>query len=173
MCRLVDGIPLALDQMAREIDNVQAAWTRAAAGANTFLIDTALPEPSTERARRLLHRYSSPRGEAVHTELEAIARTTGESMAAIARSWVLHNPDVTSAIVGVRSKRHLRDAVRASNLVLTNSHLQRLHAASSLELAGGPALRRQLRHRGRKHVAAPNPLQSWPHQLGLQAPARA
>ena len=120
----------------------------------------ALPDPSTERARRLVRRYNSVRGAKVHQELESIAHAAGESVATVALAWVLQNPVVSSAIIGVRTKHHLREAIRATQMDLSISHLHQLDVASSSPAAGAPKRKgpRQPLHSGSKSRGS----RSWP-----------
>jgi len=60
--------------------------------------------------------------------VERIADERNVPMAAIALAWVLHNPTVSSAVVGATKPTHLTDAVSALDLELTADDIQRLEA---------------------------------------------
>jgi aryl-alcohol dehydrogenase-like predicted oxidoreductase len=45
--------------------------------------------------------------------LEAIAKELGCSMAQLAMAWVIHNPDVSTAITGVTKVAQIEDTVKA------------------------------------------------------------
>ena len=55
-----------------------------------------------------------------------LCRALGESETTVALAWVLHQPAVTSAIVGVRTVAHLEGLDRAAALKLDAEALKRL-----------------------------------------------
>ena len=55
--------------------------------------------------------------------VEAIAKARGVPMATVAMAWVLHNPTVTSPIIGATRPGHLADAVAALTLQLTGEEV--------------------------------------------------
>ena len=55
--------------------------------------------------------------------VEAIAKARGVPMATVAMAWVLHNPTVTSPIIGATRPGHLTDAVAALTLQLTGEEV--------------------------------------------------
>ena len=57
----------------------------------------------------------------------ALCQEIGEKENVVAIAWVLMNPAVASAIVGVRTVGHLADLERAANLRLEPDHMQRLN----------------------------------------------
>ena len=57
----------------------------------------------------------------------ALCREIGEKESIVAIAWVLMNPAVSSAIVGVRTQGHLADLERAASLRLEPSHMARLN----------------------------------------------
>ena len=46
-------------------------------------------------------------------ELDSIARDRGQSLAQMALSWVLHNPTVTSALIGASRLEQITDCIKA------------------------------------------------------------
>jgi aryl-alcohol dehydrogenase-like predicted oxidoreductase len=60
--------------------------------------------------------------------LAGLAEEAGMPLARYALAWVLRNPAVTSAIVGVREMRHLDEALRAVDVRLPDDHLARIDA---------------------------------------------
>ena len=58
----------------------------------------------------------------------AVAERRGVSRAQVALAWLLHQPVVTSPIVGVTRMGHLTDAVAAVDLVLSADELAELEA---------------------------------------------
>jgi aryl-alcohol dehydrogenase (NADP+) len=55
-----------------------------------------------------------------------VARRRGVSRAQVALAWLLHQPVVTSPIVGVTKPHHLSDAVAAVDLELSPEELEEL-----------------------------------------------
>lgn len=86
-------------------------------------------------ARRdwVAQRFGNAYGDAAHAAISDVAAQHDASTAQVALAWVLHNPAVTSAIVGVNSVAHLRDLVQASRLELRAADLERLGAATAAE----------------------------------------
>jgi aryl-alcohol dehydrogenase-like predicted oxidoreductase len=64
--------------------------------------------------------------------MEPIARAHGVSVAQIAIAWLLHQPHVTSVIVGAKRKDQLDDNLDATKVVLSADELAALDAASKL-----------------------------------------
>jgi aryl-alcohol dehydrogenase-like predicted oxidoreductase len=59
-------------------------------------------------------------------QVSAIAERRGVSNAQVALSWLLHQPGVTSPIVGATKLEHIDDAVKASALTLSKEELEAL-----------------------------------------------
>ncbi|WP_136163789.1 aldo/keto reductase [Sphingomonas flavalba] len=72
------------------------------------------------------------RGEAVLDALAPIAAARGVSMAQVALAWLLHQPAVTSVIVGAKRIDQLADNLGAVSIALTADELATLDAASAL-----------------------------------------
>jgi aryl-alcohol dehydrogenase-like predicted oxidoreductase len=68
----------------------------------------------------------APRRLAVVEELVRMADEVGAPLARYAVAWVLRNPAVTSAIVGVREMRHLEDSLRALDVRVPEEHAGRI-----------------------------------------------
>jgi aryl-alcohol dehydrogenase-like predicted oxidoreductase len=62
------------------------------------------------------------------TEYEAFCRQLGESPADVALAWLLHQPAVTSPIVGPRTLEQLEGSMRALSLTLSKETLTKLDA---------------------------------------------
>jgi aryl-alcohol dehydrogenase-like predicted oxidoreductase len=98
------------------------------------------PVPEDSRARNqsefgafVASRFdmSSPAGVRRLDIVEALVRLADEAGVPLARyamAWVLRNPAVTSAIVGVREMRHLEEALRALEVRIPDEHLRRIDA---------------------------------------------
>ena len=72
------------------------------------------------------------RARAVLTVLRPMAEARGVSLARIAIAWLLHQPPVTSVILGARHEKQLRDTIAAAETVLSPDELAQLAAASRL-----------------------------------------
>ena len=72
------------------------------------------------------------RGSTILDALRSIATAHNSSVAQVALAWLLHQPAVTSVIMGVKRADQLADNLGAANLVLSSNDLQILNDASSL-----------------------------------------
>ncbi len=72
------------------------------------------------------------RGYAVIDAMRPIAEAKGVSVAQIALAWLLHQPAVTSVIVGAKRKAQLDDNIASTKVVLTADDLATLDAVSAL-----------------------------------------
>jgi len=61
-------------------------------------------------------------------ELVKMAAEVGATLADYATAWTLHNPAVTSAIVGPREMRHLDGALAALRVKIPEEHYPRIDA---------------------------------------------
>ncbi|MGK6316036.1 aldo/keto reductase [Neorhizobium sp. DT-125] len=64
--------------------------------------------------------------------MEAIASDKGVSAARIALAWLLHQPHVTSVIIGAKRIEQFDDSAGAADVVLTTDDLARLNAVSGI-----------------------------------------
>ena len=64
--------------------------------------------------------------------MRTIAQSKGVSVAQIALAWLLHQPQVTSVIVGAKRPEQLADNVAATQVSLSTEELQALDAVSRL-----------------------------------------
>lgn len=78
-------------------------------------------------------RFDHPYGDAALGALEAVAVRHGATPAQVALAWVLANPTVASAVIGVRSVAELRELVQASELELASAELEELANATAAE----------------------------------------
>ncbi len=72
------------------------------------------------------------RGDAVLAAMRPIAAAHGVSVARIALAWLLHQPAVTSVIIGAKRPDQLADNLAAGDVVLSGDDLAALDAASAL-----------------------------------------
>ena len=61
--------------------------------------------------------------------IEEIAKTEYLSIAQVALSWVLHQPGITSPIIGVSKLDHLNEAIAAVELNLNPDYYRRISEA--------------------------------------------
>jgi aryl-alcohol dehydrogenase-like predicted oxidoreductase len=73
-----------------------------------------------------------PRGDACIQAMRPIAQAHGASVAQVALAWLLHQPQVTSVIVGAKRPDQLADNLGATKLVLSAEQLAQLDAVSRL-----------------------------------------
>lgn len=72
------------------------------------------------------------RGYAVIDAMRPMAEERGVSVAQIAIAWLLHQPVVTSVIIGAKRSEQLTDNIAATKVVLTSDELATLDAVSRL-----------------------------------------
>ena len=90
--------------------------------------------------------------------MRPIAEANGVSVARVALAWLLHQPQVTSVIVGAKQPGQLADNLAAAQLVLSPDNLQAIDRASRLSAEyPGWMLARQGEYRRGQLVAAAAP----------------
>lgn len=72
------------------------------------------------------------RGDAVIAAMRPIAEAKGVSVAQVALAWLLHQPVVTSVIVGAKRIEQLQDNIRSTEVALSAEDLAALDAVSTL-----------------------------------------
>ena len=87
----------------------------------------------TERMRsdevtKGFYRQAVDSDHAVVDAVQAVAAERGVPMAHVAIAWLRRHPALTAPLIGATSERHLRDAVAALDLVLTDEEAARLEA---------------------------------------------
>ncbi len=78
-------------------------------------------------------RFDSSYGDAALGAIESVAARHEATPAQVALAWVLSNPTVASAVIGVRSVAELRELVQASELRLAAADLDELAQATAAE----------------------------------------
>jgi aryl-alcohol dehydrogenase-like predicted oxidoreductase len=121
-------IPVARDQSLGIL-----VWSPLAGGllSGKFSADAAGPEG----ARRTNFDFPPiDRERAFRTvdAMRAIAASRGVSVARVALAWVLHQPGITSVIIGAKSNEQLMDNIAATDLKLSQSELRSLDEVSQL-----------------------------------------
>ncbi|HXE47946.1 MAG TPA: aldo/keto reductase, partial [Ramlibacter sp.] len=64
--------------------------------------------------------------------MRTIAQAHGASVAQVALAWLLHQPQVTSIIVGAKRAEQLADNIAATDVKLSEAELQQIGDASRL-----------------------------------------
>ncbi len=108
-------------------------WSPLAGGLLTGKYD--LETDAGHRGRRSTFDFppvDPDRGAAVIAAMRPIAGRHGVSVAQIALAWLLHQPTVTSIIIGANREAQLMDNIAATKLQLTADELATLNACSSL-----------------------------------------
>jgi 1-deoxyxylulose-5-phosphate synthase len=111
-------LPLCADQGIGVIP-----WSPLARGRLTRDWDATSARSETDEFGRSLY------GEADRPIVDAVtevAEARGVSRAQVALAWLLHNPVVTSPIVGATKPQHLEDAIAAESLTLTDDEVKQL-----------------------------------------------
>lgn len=85
------------------------------------------------RRNRLIERFGNIYGQLARAAVESVAERHGASPAQVALAWTLHNPTVTSAIIGVHSVAQLNELVRATSIVFTAADVYQLERATMCE----------------------------------------
>lgn len=73
-----------------------------------------------------------PRADAVIEAMQPIAQAKGVSVAQVALAWLLHQPQVSSVIVGAKRPDQLADNIAATTVSLDAAELEALDKASAL-----------------------------------------
>jgi len=111
-------LPLCADQGVGVIP-----WSPLARGRLTRDWEATSARSETDAFGSTLYRDSD------RTVVEAVAEVAGArgvSRAQVALAWLLHNPVVTSPIVGATKPQHLEDALSALSLELTDDEVKQL-----------------------------------------------
>ena len=107
-----------------ETDTRKSRWSPIAGG---YLARPADQAESTTRGQS----RKTERSEAdvqINNAIESIAKARGINMAQVAIAWVLHNKQVASPIVGISNARALDDAIKRSNLMLTDNEIKSIES---------------------------------------------
>ncbi|HBK47623.1 MAG TPA: aldo/keto reductase [Xanthomonadaceae bacterium] len=131
--------------MARELDLAVHAWSPLAMGILTGKYTRADLDAARGRAASSTpdgarsdaaysHDMLNERSLAIGEEVKAVAAETGHSPVQVALAWLLQRPAAPIPIVGARTLPQLQDNLGALQVVLDPRQLQRLDAASAVEL---------------------------------------
>ncbi|MDB5085598.1 MAG: Aldo/keto reductase, partial [Bacilli bacterium] len=96
---------------------------------------TVIKDDDFRRQRRLFQPdHFEKETELIHL-LKEIADSKGVTLSHIAISWLLHQPGLTSAIVGTQNEKHLIENAEAADVQLSADELIRLNQVSAKVLA--------------------------------------
>jgi aryl-alcohol dehydrogenase-like predicted oxidoreductase len=96
--------------------------------------DTRVDQAAREGWQEQWDAYANERTWAVLDALRAVAGETGRTLAQVALRWVLQRPAVTAPIIGARGLGQLDDNLGATGWSLTGGQMDRLTAASDVDL---------------------------------------
>lgn len=101
-------------------------WSPLARGKLTRDWDAATTRSESDGFGQSMYRQSEESDRRVAAAVASVALDRGVSRAQVALAWVMHQPVVTSPIVGATRLEHLDDAVAAVELELSDAELARL-----------------------------------------------
>jgi aryl-alcohol dehydrogenase (NADP+) len=113
-------LPFCLDQGVGTLP-----WSPLARGRLTRDWDVSTARAETDEFGKTLYRDEDRH---VVETVAAVAERRGEPRAQVALAWLMHQPAVTSPIVGVTKQQHLDDAVAAVDVELSDDELDELAA---------------------------------------------
>ncbi|MFV2016693.1 MAG: aldo/keto reductase, partial [Candidatus Heimdallarchaeota archaeon] len=87
----------------------------------------------SDRASGIKNRFFNERGWQILTTLEEICNEKGITAAQGALAWVMHQPGITSPIIGANSVEQLEEIAKAVEIKFTEDELSRLEEISSIE----------------------------------------
>lgn len=121
-------IPLLLDQKVGLM-----VWSPLAGGflSGKFRRDSK-PTEGTRRTAFDFPPVDKERGYNIIDALEPMARAKGTSIARLALAWLLHQPVVTSVIIGANKMEQLEDNLKSVDVTFTPDELKQLDAVSKL-----------------------------------------
>lgn len=123
--------------LCREMGLGILPWSPLAGGFLSGKYRRSAPLPPGSRLTEKKERYARFDNERSWRALDAlttIATELSTTPAAVALAWLLHKPQVTSAIFGARDVAQLESNVQATELSLSPEHVLRLDDASAFEL---------------------------------------
>ncbi len=109
------------------------AWSPLAGGLLSGKYSRA--QAGEEGSRRAALDFPPVHLERAHTVIDVLqdlARARGATVAQLALAWVLHQPGVSSVLIGTKKLAQLEDNLGAVNLQLSADDLRRLNEASAL-----------------------------------------
>lgn len=89
---------------------------------------TDTPRMQTDEITQGFYKQAVDSDRAVVEAVEAVAEARGVPMAHIAIAWLRRNPALTAPLIGATSEKHLREAVAALDIVLSDDEAARIEA---------------------------------------------
>ena len=129
--------------LCREEGIGQIVWSPLAMGVLTGKYEPGKPPPHDSRAAHGsgLHReFLSDETLSAVQSLKPIASEVGLSMAGLALAWVLHNDNVSAAIIGATRPDQVTENAKASGVKLDDSVLARIDEALGDVIVDDPSL---------------------------------
>jgi aryl-alcohol dehydrogenase-like predicted oxidoreductase len=126
-----DLIPMAID-----LGLGVTPWSPLAQGALTgkFLDGSADDDARlSDNENRMGRKYVSEPAQAAARATVEVAKAKGVSASRVALAWLLHQPGVTSPIIGARKTGHLEDNLDAVSVDLSADELAKLDEATAIE----------------------------------------
>ena len=123
--------------LCREMGLGILPWSPLAGGFLSGKYERSAPLPAGTRLTEKKERFARFDNERCWRTLgivKELAAELGSTPAAVSLAWLLHKPQVTSAIFGARDLAQLESNVKATELTLSTEQLKRLDDASALEL---------------------------------------
>ncbi|UDF05598.1 aldo/keto reductase [Asticcacaulis sp. AND118] len=107
-------------------------WSPLAGGFLSGKYSGGVADDDSRRAKFNFPPVDLARGDAVIAVLREVAAAKGVSVAQVALSWLLHQPHVTSVIIGAKHPEQLSENLKAVEVKLSAEDLSALDAASRL-----------------------------------------
>jgi aryl-alcohol dehydrogenase-like predicted oxidoreductase len=104
-------------------------WSPLAGGFLSGKYKPGQPPPEDARIQKDFHRSSmlqNQRAFEVVEEVTKLADDAGCSLSQFALSWCMHQPDITSPIIGPRTMEQLQDNLKAVEVAISDEHLKRI-----------------------------------------------
>jgi len=117
--------------MAKALDLAVTPWAPLAGGALTgkYLTQNDDPKRIQEGSERL-----NERSTAIAKEVVAVANEIGASPAQVAIRWTMQQNQVVVPIVGARKLSQIEDSLKATEIQLSDAHMERLNEVSKIRL---------------------------------------
>jgi aryl-alcohol dehydrogenase-like predicted oxidoreductase len=124
-------VPLCLDQGLGILP-----WSPLAGGflSGKYRKDAPIPEGRLKGQLGDFIPINKEQGYKIIEVLENIAKAKEASVAATALAWLIHKPGVTSVIIGARTMEQLQGNLKAAEIMLSPSEMERLENASAVPL---------------------------------------
>lgn len=122
-------VPLCLDQGLGILP-----WSPLAGGflSGKYKKDNPIPEGRLKGQLGDFIPINKEQGYKIIEVLENTARAKEASVAATALAWLIHKPGVTSVIIGARTMEQLQGNLKAAEIMLSPSEMERLENASAV-----------------------------------------